>query len=144
METEALNVNVLVALPNTEAASLLRTMRRIGNCKGILPQDMRDQVVQSHSIKQDDLDDWDSAFKDSSAFAHLPGRIPSAREIELVCSWTTDCIDSKHEEAGWNDEVHFRLLQASFREPGEKIGGLFHITTRQAAHSFACLDLIPC
>ncbi|KAF5703767.1 methyltransferase [Fusarium globosum] len=105
LETKALNVDVLVALPNTEAASLLRTMRRIDNCKGILPQDMRDQVLQSHSIKEDDLDDWGTAFKDSSAFAHLPGRIPSAREIELVCSWTIDCIDSKHEEASWNDEV---------------------------------------
>ncbi|CCT75818.1 uncharacterized protein FFB20_00858 [Fusarium fujikuroi] len=109
LETKALNVDALEALLNPEAASLLRTMRRIGNCKGILPQDMRDQVLQSHSIKQDDLDDWDLAFKDSDAFAHLPGRIPSAREIELVCNWTTDCIDSKHEEAGWSDEVHFPI-----------------------------------
>ncbi|VTT68375.1 unnamed protein product [Fusarium fujikuroi] len=136
LETKALNVDALEALLNPEAASLLRTMRRIGNCKGILPQDMRDQVLQSHSIKQDDLDDWDLAFKDSDAFAHLPGRIPSAREIELVCNWTTDCIDSKHEEAGWSDEVHFRLLQAIFRDPGEKVGGISNLTTRQVAHSY--------
>ncbi|KAG5754840.1 hypothetical protein H9Q69_001787 [Fusarium xylarioides] len=136
LETKALTVDALEALPNPEAVSLLRIMRRIGNCRGILPQDMRDEILQGHGVKQDGLDDWDLAFKDLNAFAHLPGRIPSAREIELVCNWTTDCIDSKHEEAGWNDEVHFRLLQAIFREPGEKIGGLFNITTRQAAHSF--------
>lgn len=142
LETKALNVDALESLPNPEAASLLRTMRRIGNCKGILPQDMRDQVLQSHSIKQDDLDAWDLAFKGSDAFAHLPGRIPSAREIELVCNWTTDCIDSKHEHAGWNDEVHFRLIQAIFRDPEEKIGGLFNISTRQAGHSFASLSVL--
>ncbi|KAF5635895.1 hypothetical protein F52700_5208 [Fusarium sp. NRRL 52700] len=137
LETKALNVDALEALPNPEAASLLRTMRRIGNCKGIIPQDLRDQVLKDHGIKREDLDDWDSAFKDSDAFAHLPGRIRSAREIELTCSWTTGCINSMHEEAGWNDEIHFRLLQAAFGNPGEKIGGLFNITTRQAAHSFA-------
>ncbi|KAF4441146.1 hypothetical protein FACUT_2914 [Fusarium acutatum] len=59
--------------------------------------------IESHGVKQDDLEDWDLAFKDSNAFAHLPGRIPSAREIELDYSWTTDCIDTKHEEAGWNE-----------------------------------------
>jgi hypothetical protein len=44
LEMKALTVDVLDALPNPEAASILRTMRRIGNCKGILPQDMREQI----------------------------------------------------------------------------------------------------
>ncbi|KAF5586328.1 methyltransferase [Fusarium pseudocircinatum] len=77
LETKALTVDALEALPNPEAASLLRTMRHISNCKGILPQDLRDRILQSHNIKQDDLDDWNLAFKDSNTFAHLPGRIPS-------------------------------------------------------------------
>lgn len=129
VETRALSVDGLMAISNPEAASLLRIMRRIGTCKGFLPERLRDEILQSHNIEGCDLDDWDSAFKDSSAFDDLPGRIPSPKEIRLVREWTTDCINLKHEEAGWNDEVHFRLLQATFREPGEKNGGLFNITT---------------
>ncbi|CVL08861.1 uncharacterized protein FMAN_14099 [Fusarium mangiferae] len=89
LETKALNVDVLQALPNSEAVSLLRIMRRIGNCKGILPEDLRDQILHNHDIKQDDLDDWDLAFKDSNAFANLPGRIPSAQEIKLLYGSST-------------------------------------------------------
>ncbi|KAF5018332.1 hypothetical protein F66182_9693 [Fusarium sp. NRRL 66182] len=135
VETRALSVDTLKALPNEDAASLLRTMRRIGTCKGILPENKRQEILQDHGIDEGDLDDWDSAFKDSSAFDHLPGRIPSPGEIRLVRELTTDCIDFKHEEAGWNDEVHSRLLQAIFRPPGERSGGLFNITTRWAAHA---------
>lgn len=130
METKALSVDALEALPNPDAASLLRIMRRIGTCKGILPDDRREELLKSHNIKENDLDEWDSTFKRSSAFADLPGRIPSPEEIDLVREWTTECIELKHEEAGWNDEVHFRLLQAVFREPGKKKGGLFNVTTR--------------
>ncbi|KAM6508174.1 hypothetical protein FALCPG4_018061 [Fusarium falciforme] len=133
METKALSVDALEALPNPDAASLLRVMRRIGTCKGILPDDRREEILQSHKIKGSDLEDWDSAFKGSSAFAGLPGRIPSPGEVDLVREWTTDCIELKHEEAGWNDEVHFRLLEAIFREPGKKKGGLFNITTSHTA-----------
>nr|RBR01193.1 hypothetical protein FVER53263_20803 [Fusarium verticillioides] len=70
LETKALTVDNLEALLNPEAASLLRTMRRIGNCKDVLPQDVGEQILQSHGITQDDLDDWDLAFKESDAFAH--------------------------------------------------------------------------
>ncbi|GKU09487.1 unnamed protein product [Fusarium langsethiae] len=133
VETRALSVDTLKALPNEDAASLLRIMRRIGTCKGFLPENKREEILQGHGIGDSDLDDWDSAFKDSRAFDDLPGRIPSSGEIRLVCEWTTDCIDFKHEEAGWNDEVHFRLLQAIFREPGEKGGGLFNIATSNTA-----------
>jgi hypothetical protein len=142
VEMRALSVDTLKALPNEDAASLLRIMRRIGTCKGFLPENKREEILQDHGIGDGDLDDWDSAFKDSSAFDDLPGRIPSPGEIRLVREWTTDCIDSKHEEAGWNDEVHFRLLQAIFREPGEKGGGLFNITTRYAARSPVDSNLI--
>ncbi|KAF9776292.1 hypothetical protein IL306_005554 [Fusarium sp. DS 682] len=74
-------------------------MRRIGNCKGILPENLRDEVLRSHGIKHDDLDDWDSAFKDSDAFDGLPGRIPSAEEIELVYAYfSRDVLESLRQE----------------------------------------------
>ncbi|RSL89394.1 hypothetical protein CDV31_015883 [Fusarium ambrosium] len=133
METRALTVDALEALPNPDAAALLRTMRRIGTCRGILPDDRRKDILQSHQVKGSDLEDWDLAFKKPTAFTDLPGRIPSPSEIDLVRDWTTDCIELKHEEAGWNDEVHFRLLEAVFREPGTKKGGLFNIATSHTA-----------
>ncbi|KAJ4308765.1 hypothetical protein N0V84_011904 [Fusarium piperis] len=133
VEMRALSVDALEAFPNPDAAALLRTMRRIGTCRGILPDDRREDILQSHQIKSSDLEDWDLAFKHSSAFADLPGRIPSPGEIDLVCEWTTDCIELKHEEAGWNDEVHFRLLEAVYREPGKKKGGLFNVATTHTA-----------
>ncbi|KAK7398734.1 hypothetical protein QQX98_011878 [Neonectria punicea] len=141
-ETKALSVDALEALPNPDAASLLRIMRRVGTCKGILPDDRREDILQSHKIEGSDLEDWDSAFKGSSAFAGLPGRIPSPGEVDLVREWTTDCIEFKHEGAGWNDEVHFRLLEAIFREPGKKKGGgLFSIKTSHA--DFQPLQMRP-
>jgi hypothetical protein len=134
LEIKALRVEALEALPNKEAASLLRIMRRIDSRKGILPDNRRDDIIQSHKVDENDLEDWDSAFKASDAFVDLPGRIPSPGEIDLVREWTTECIELKAEEAGWNTEVHSRLLQAIFREPGKKTGGLFNITTRYVAH----------
>lgn len=126
-------MEALEALPNKEAASLLRTMRRIGTCKGILPDDQREDMIQSHKVEGSDLEDWDSAFKASDKFIGLPGRIPSPGEVDLVREWTTECIEVKAEEAGWNTEVHSRLLQAIFREPGKKTGGRFNITTSYTA-----------
>lgn len=136
MESRALTVDALEALPNPDAAALLRTMRRIGTCRGILPDDRRKDILQSHKIKDSDLEDWDLAFKKPTAFTSLPGRIPSPSEIDLVRDWTTDCIALKMDEAGWNDEVHFRLLEAVFREPGTKKGGLFNIATTYAIAPF--------
>ncbi|EXL65392.1 hypothetical protein FOPG_18379 [Fusarium oxysporum f. sp. conglutinans race 2 54008] len=133
IETRALTVDGLMAIPNPEAACLLRIIRRISAYRGFLPDRLRDEILQNHNIKGSDLDDWDSAFKDSSAFDDLPGRIPSPGEIRLINEWTIECIEFKHEEAGWNDEVHFPLLKAIFREPGEKNGGLFNITTCHTA-----------
>ncbi|KAH7258063.1 hypothetical protein BKA59DRAFT_434459 [Fusarium tricinctum] len=98
VETRALSVDTLKTLPNEDAASLLRIMRRIGTCKGFLPENKREEILQNHGIGDGDLDDWDSAFKESSAFDDLLGRIPSAGEIRLVREWTTDCINFKHEE----------------------------------------------
>ncbi|KAF4440792.1 hypothetical protein F53441_12200 [Fusarium austroafricanum] len=133
VETRALTVDALLAIPNPEAADLLRVIRRISAYRGFLPDRLRDEILESHNIEGSDLDDWDAAFKDSSAFDDLPGRIPSPGEIRLINDWTIECIELKHEEAGWNDEVHFPLLKAVFREPGEKGGGLFNISTCHTA-----------
>ncbi|KAH7208501.1 uncharacterized protein BKA55DRAFT_600089 [Fusarium redolens] len=132
-ETEQLDVDALEDLPNPQAASLLRVMRRIGARRGILPDDLREKILRDHNIRKNDLEEWDIAFKDSDAFDGIPCRIPTPSEIRLVCEWNKECTNSKHEEAGWNDEVHFRLLQAILREPGEKKGGLFNITTCNTA-----------
>jgi hypothetical protein len=138
LDTKELSIEALEALPNHEAVSLLRIMRRIGTCKGILPDDQRDKILQSHGISEDD-EDWDSAFRISTMLAGLPGRIPEPEEINLIREWSKECVDLDDQEAGWNDEVHFRLLQAVFREPGKKTGGLFNVCTRYTTSSFPIL-----
>ncbi|KAH7203095.1 uncharacterized protein BKA55DRAFT_531226 [Fusarium redolens] len=72
-------------------------------------------------------------FQSASDFGHLPGRIPSPQEVSLVYECAKDCRDFGHEEAGWNAEVHQRLLEAVFREPGKTRGGLYNFTMSTTA-----------
>ncbi|SCO87572.1 uncharacterized protein FRV6_11699 [Fusarium oxysporum] len=132
LDTKELSVDALEALPNHEAVSLLRIMHRIGTCKGILPDDQRDKILQSHEISEDD-EDWNSAFRTSTMLAGLPGCLPELEEINLIRQWSKEFVDLDDQEAGWNDEVYFRLLQAVFRKPGKKTGGLFNVCTSNSA-----------
>ncbi|KAM0207748.1 hypothetical protein ACHAQD_011918 [Fusarium lateritium] len=132
LDTKELSIESLKAIPNDEAVLLLRTMRRISIRKGILPSDHQAHIMKSHEISDDD-DDWELAFKNSSSFMGLPGRIPEPDENNFIREWAKECVDLDDHEAGWNDEVHFRLLQAVFREPGKKTGGLFNVATCNSA-----------
>ncbi|KAF4494009.1 hypothetical protein FAGAP_9863 [Fusarium agapanthi] len=101
VETRAITVDGLMAIPNPEATCLLRIIRRISAYKGFLPDRLGDEILQNHNTEEGDTDNWDSSFQDSSAFDNLPGRIPSPAKIRLINEWTIECIEFKQEEAEW-------------------------------------------
>ncbi|KAH8654771.1 hypothetical protein BGZ61DRAFT_405238 [Ilyonectria robusta] len=117
------------AAPNLEAGLLLSTLDEIGSSLEFLPDNRRDEILGSSMLQGLDPRPWRYSFKSSSEFENLPGRIPSPQEVALVYEWAKDCRQLGHEEAGWNAEVHHRLMEAIFREPGRTKGGLFNFAT---------------
>lgn len=117
------------AAPNLKAGLLLSTLDEIGNGLEFLPDNWRGEILGSLMFQGLDPRPWRYSFKSSSEFETLPGRIPSPQEVALVYEWAQDCRQLGHEEAGWNTEVHHRLMEAVFREPGRTKGGLFNFDT---------------
>ncbi|EXK23915.1 hypothetical protein FOMG_19337 [Fusarium oxysporum f. sp. melonis 26406] len=119
--------------PSPEVDHLLQNLNDIGSGLEFLPDNLRDEILESPMLQGKDRHPWRFSFKSASDFEHLPGRIPSPQEVSLVYECAKDCRDFGHEEAGWNAEVHQRLLESVFREPGKTKGGLYNFTMSTTA-----------
>lgn len=101
------------------ATPLLRTMTDISNGHDILPHHHRDEIHASSSCCRDgDTRLWRYSFKppeDDERNQMLPGRIPTVKEVEMICELAAECQVLGVDETGWNMEVHHRLLEAVFR-----------------------------
>ncbi|KAF4965709.1 hypothetical protein FSARC_6492 [Fusarium sarcochroum] len=110
-------------------AGLLDTIREIGSGIEILPEAMKNVIMESPQVRDQNTRLWRFAFKEAGQPDSLPGRVPLPQEISLVCDLARDCHDKSHEEFSWNVEVHHRLLQAILREPDSGKGTPFNFTT---------------
>ncbi|KAL6399639.1 hypothetical protein AUP68_17044 [Ilyonectria robusta] len=117
------------APPNREAARLLSVLRDIGSGLEFLPDDRRDEVLDSPMVKGAEIRPWRFAFTSASRFETLPGRFPSPEEVASVYKWAGNCSQLGHEEAGWNQEVHHRLLEATLRSSEESTESPFDFTS---------------
>ncbi|KPM42511.1 hypothetical protein AK830_g4079 [Neonectria ditissima] len=117
------------APPNPQAGELLETLLDISRGLEFLPDDRRAEILGSPALRGKPGREWRFAFKSASELGNLPGRMPSPEEVALVYEWASVCHDIGNEEAGWNEEVHHRLLEAVFREPGTTKGGLLNFTS---------------
>jgi hypothetical protein len=116
----------------SKVASLLATIREIGNGLDILPDTAKAAILQSSHLKDENTRIWRYAFKEPGVLDTLPGHISTPEEIALICDHARKCHDKSHEEAAWNMEVHHRLLQAVFRQPGSCESDFLNFTTLQA------------
>ncbi|KAH7142905.1 hypothetical protein B0J13DRAFT_556184 [Dactylonectria estremocensis] len=114
--------------PVLSAAQLFSALADISDGNGILPFDRRDEILDSSGVRETGHRRWKNAFRESTEFQHLPGRIPSPQEVATVLKRATTCQELGHEEAGWNEEVHGHLLAAVFRGPLDSEEGLFNYT----------------
>lgn len=108
-------------------SQLLGVMIDVSNGLDILPADRREEILNSpqccpnqnsrqwrHCFKSPDDDDQ----RGEQGRDRLPGRIPSIAELALIRDHAGECQNLGHDEAGWNVEVHQRILEAVFRLPG--------------------------
>lgn len=98
--------------PTPTAKALLELINDIGRGLEILPHLQREAMEK----EVDDFSKWKYSFAPSDKTDSLPGQIPSIAEIRSVCKHAKRCFDSGHEQAAWNSEVHFRLLEAILRK----------------------------
>lgn len=115
LEVRTLNIN---SPPMPAAGDLLKALYETGRGHDILPEDERDRIFQASIQLQSPMDAsiWRYSFRPTEAdAAPLPGWIPSPATVALVCKRAVKCHDLGHEEAAWNAEVHFRLLESVFR-----------------------------
>lgn len=97
--------------------SLLSVMQQVQNGQGILPADrcVEIEAATGLSVKDDRL--WRYSFKPAEEPDKLPGRIPTMQEVSHIRQMAKLCQSSGHDEAGWNMEVHHRILSCVFRDP---------------------------
>ncbi|KAK7397896.1 hypothetical protein QQX98_012731 [Neonectria punicea] len=114
--------------PVLSAAQLFSALADISDGDGILPFDRRDEILDSSEVRETGHRRWKNAFRESTEFQHLPGRIPLPQEVATILKRATDCHELGHEEAGWNEEVQGHLLAAVFRGPLDSEEGLFNYT----------------
>ncbi|KPM34572.1 hypothetical protein AK830_g12003 [Neonectria ditissima] len=120
----------LDAAPKEEAANLLNNLRQIGRGLAILPHDERQRILQDDAI---DAREWAFSFKAAGEVDALPGRIPSPEVVAVVRKRAKKCHEFGHEEAAWNTEVHFRLLESILRDPKTEEAGSLNFTTCTSA-----------
>ncbi|KAH6867792.1 hypothetical protein B0T10DRAFT_534094 [Thelonectria olida] len=133
----------LDAPPNAEAELLLSILRDIGNGLEFLPENRRDEILDSPMVKGTNFRSWRFAFTSASTFDSLPGRIPSPEEATSVCRWASRCQESEHEERGWDQEVHHRLLEAILRDPRKNTEAPIDFTARLPSAVDFSLYLAP-
>lgn len=119
-----------------EMSKLLHTMREVLHGHDILPYDRRDAILNSPYCVDDVVREWRYSFQPEGENDDLPGRIPTVEEAGLILQLAEECHDLSYDEAGWNVEVHHRILESVFREPGSRKGkdGLFNFLLATTAH----------
>ncbi|KPM46436.1 hypothetical protein AK830_g11 [Neonectria ditissima] len=108
------------------AVDLLSVLEEVGRGHDILPDEWRDRILQGRQMTEKEARSWRYSFKSSDTPDQLPGRIPQYSEVELVGEMAKECLNFGHDESGWNGEVHHRLLEAVFRDPGKRNGGILN------------------
>lgn len=126
IQESGIEFRTLDAAPNDQAARLLDNLRQVGRGLAILPHDERQRILQDEAI---DAREWAFSFKPAGEVDALPGRIPSPDVVAVVRRRARKCHESGHEEAAWNTEVHFRLLEAILRDPKTDKAGPLDFTT---------------
>ncbi|EWY79577.1 hypothetical protein FOYG_17271 [Fusarium oxysporum NRRL 32931] len=111
-----------------EMSQLLRAMREVANGHDILPYDRRDEILESTLVS--DGKEWRYSFRPSGEEDSLPGQIPTIEQVGVIRDMAKECQNSDHEEAGWNVEVHHRILQSIFRAPGSSFNFSICTTAR--------------
>lgn len=115
-----------------QMSELLHTMREVLHGHDILPYGRRDEILK-YCI-DGDVREWRYSFQPEGEQDVLPGRIPAVEEAGLVLQLAEKCHDLGYDEAGWNVEVHHRILQSIFREPGSPKGDMLNCLIATTAH----------
>ncbi|KAM0417311.1 hypothetical protein ACHAPT_012692 [Fusarium lateritium] len=102
--------------PPSAAASLLQELLETGMGIDILPHSKKAEIIDILQKEGQPLKPWKSTFRDDEQAA-FPGHIPSWVDLELILKRAKECLNSDHEEASWNMEVHHRLLDGIFGGP---------------------------
>lgn len=127
LEICSLDVN---SPPSPAAVGLLETLDEIGRGLNILPEQERHSVLQGMTSQE--AARWRYSFRSieqQQQCASLPGWLPFPKLITKVCRRAKNCVDTGQEEAAWNAEVHFRLLESIFRDPETDTADLVDCST---------------
>lgn len=130
IQESGIEFRTLDAAPKEEAANLLNNLRQIGRGLAILPHDERQRILQDDAI---DPREWTFSFKAAGEVDALPGRIPSPEVVAVVRKRAKKCHEFGHEEAAWNTEVNFCLLESILRDPKTDEAGPLNFTTCTSA-----------
>lgn len=114
--------------PPAPAADLVQQFCEIDMGMGILPSEMENDIKRTLRTYEQNERLWKQAFDDQGP-DKLPGFIPSWEQVSTVRQKAMQCFNESHEEASWNNEVHHRLLEATFRGPTAEPGQPFDFMT---------------
>ncbi|KAI5464352.1 hypothetical protein BGZ63DRAFT_377515 [Mariannaea sp. PMI_226] len=87
-------------------------MREVPYRHDILLYDRRDEILDGAYGIPGDVREWRSSFRPEGGQDILPGRIPTIEETSLIIQLAEDCHDLNRDEADWNVQPHYRILQS--------------------------------
>ncbi|KAH7124482.1 hypothetical protein EDB81DRAFT_206803 [Dactylonectria macrodidyma] len=117
-----------------QMSELLHKMREVLHGHDILPYDRRNEILNNSYVLDGDVREWRYSFQPEGEQDTLPGRIPTIEEAGLILQLAEECHDLSYDEAGWNVEVHHRILQSVFRGRGSPKGDMFNFLIATTAH----------